>query len=320
MSATIDSLKKRAGILSLIREFFSARNVWEVETPLLCSAPVTDPYLSALSLQYQHKTRYLQTSPEYAMKRLLTKHSGDIYQLCKAFRSEESGKRHLVEFTLLEWYRIGFDHHQLMSETDQLLQAVIQSRPAQKISYQEIFQEYIHINPHQVSKSALQEYLTQFNITINTDSEWHQYSKDDYLDLLFSHVIEPKLLDDFGPLTPVFITDYPASQAALAKTALNKNQEEIAERFEVFINGIELANGYHELQDPPLQRKRFEADLQKRSQLGLPEVPIDEYLLSDMEKGLPSCAGIALGIDRLVMIALNKNQLSEVVAFDGDHC
>jgi lysyl-tRNA synthetase class 2 len=310
-------LKKRANILKSIREFFAKRNVIEVETPLLCSAPVTDPYLHALSLEYQQNYRYLQTSPEYAMKRLLCDGIGDIYQICKAFRSDETGRLHQVEFTILEWYRINFDHHQLMDETECLLQTVINALPAQKFSYQELFQQYLKINPHITTKKDLIKLLKHHNILLN---EHENHTKDDYLNILFSQIIESRLKSDFKLLTPIFVTDYPVSQSALAKTNFNKEGHEIAERFEVYINGIELANGYHELQDGNIQRKRFQQDLEKRKKLDLSLVPIDEYLCSALDNGLPACAGIAMGIDRLVMIALNQPHISDVIAFDFQRC
>jgi len=312
----ITILQKRAGIIKSIRDFFAKQNVIEVETPLLCSSSVTDPYLHALSLECGSHTRFLQTSPEYAMKRLLCEGISDIYQICKAFRSDEFGKLHQIEFTILEWYRLNFDHHQLMNETELLLQTVINSPPAKKFTYQELFEQYLKFNPHAITQNKLIDQLNQNEISLK---ETGSLSKDDYLDILFSQRIEPKLKSDFEPLTPIFVTEYPASQAALAKTNLNSEGIEIAERFEVYINGIELANGYHELQDGNVQRQRFQQDLEKRKTLNLPLVPIDEYLCTALDKGLPSCAGIALGIDRLTMLALDKHHISDVISYDFYH-
>ena len=252
-------LKKRAKILADIREFFTQRKITEVETPLLCTSPVTDPYLHALSLNYEGQQRYLQTSPEYAMKRLLINGSGDIYQICKAFRREEFGRLHHVEFTLLEWYRLNYTHHELILETEELLKTVINASPASKFTYQDLFEQYLNFNPHAVTDKELIANFKKNNININLD-----YFKNDYLNLLFTHIIEPRLKSDFNALTPIFITDYPGSQAALAKTTFNRDGHEIAERFEVYINGIELANGYHELQNANIQRKRFQQDLALR--------------------------------------------------------
>lgn len=311
-TADIAALKLRAKILASIRDFFTQKNILEVETPLMCSAAVTDPFLEALSIQYHHKTWYLQTSPEYAMKRLLCADSGSIYQICKAFRSDEMGKHHHPEFTMLEWYHIGFDHHDLMLEMDEFLQYVIHTKPAKKLSYQRLFEQYININPHSIADEEL-KMIAQTSCGITPD---HQLDRDDYLNLLLTHLIEPKLKSELesDKNQPVFIFDYPASQAALAK--IRQDATPVAERFEVYIQGIELANGYHELTDVVEQKKRFNQDSEKRKKLNYPIVPIDNYLLSAMESGLPDCAGVALGIDRLIMIAAQKQNLSEVMAFN----
>jgi lysyl-tRNA synthetase class 2 len=300
----ISALKHRASVLASIRLFFNQKGVFEVETPLMCSAPVTDPFLEALQVFYKDKRWYLQTSPEYAMKRLLCEGSGSIYQICKAFRADEQGRLHQPEFTLLEWYRLDFDHHDLMQEMDEFLQYVIHTAPAVKYSYQEIFEKYLHINPHTTSDKDLKCVLEK-NITLDHAA----LERDDYLHLLMTHLIEPQL----DKTHPVFIYDFPPSQAALAK--IRNDDPPVGERFEVYVEGIELANGYHELTKVNEQKKRFEQDIIKRKKLGYPVVPIDHYLLSAMEKGLPDCAGVALGIDRLIMIAARKQSLDEVMAF-----
>jgi len=308
-TADIADLKLRAKILVNIRHFFAERNIFEVETPLMCSAPVTDPFLEALSFNYNNKTWYIQTSPEYAMKRLLCAGSGSIYQICKAFRSDEVGRLHHPEFTMLEWYHIGFDHHDLMMEMDEFLQYVIHTKPAKKVSYQQIFEQYLNINPHSIADEEL-KMITQTSCGIAPD---HKLDRDDYLNLLLTHIIEPELK---SALCPIFIYDYPASQAALAK--IRQDNPPVAERFEVYIQGIELANGYHELTDVLEQKWRFDQDIEKRKKLNYPIVPMDNYLLSALESGLPDCAGVALGIDRLVMIAAQKESLSEIMAFNHD--
>lgn len=303
-SATIDALRQRARILQLIRDFFAKRNVLEVETPLLCTTSVTAPYIQSIATQ----SSYLQTSPEYMMKRLLAAGSGDIFQICKAFRQEEMGRFHQPEFTLLEWYRIGFDHHALMNEMDELLQVVLKTQPAERVSYQTLFETHLQINPHTISVDELRTIAHEHNINIQDDIT----DKDTWLQLLCSHCIEPHI----GLEKPLFIYDYPASQAALAR--LSPSNPLIASRFEVYFRGIELANGFHELANANEQRTRFENDLRERKKLGLLELPIDEHLLAALTHGLPDCAGVALGIDRLIMLALDANQINDVVSFDMD--
>ena len=303
-SATIDALKNRAEILRILRDFFYQRKVTEVETPLLCVAGTTDAYLDSMTSTFNHQTRYLQTSPEYAMKRLLAAGIGDCYQICKAFRCDEFGQYHNPEFTMLEWYRLNFDHHQLMNDMDDLLQLVLKCLPAKRISYQQLFLEYLNIDPHLASIDDLKKIAPELCSALNDSTD----TKDDYLMLLLSHLIEPKIGFD----CPCFIYDYPATQAALSKVRENK----FAERFEVYVNGIELANGFHELQSAEEQRKRFLSDNEKRKRLSKSEVPIDERLLEALKHGLPSCAGVALGVDRLVMLALKQQKLSDIISFD----
>lgn len=303
-SATVDALRKRADILRTLRDFFYQRHITEVETPLLCVAGTTDAYLDSITATINHEIRYLQTSPEYAMKRLLAAGIGDCYQICKAFRCDESGRYHNPEFTMLEWYRLDFDHHQLMNDMDDLLQTILKCLPAKRISYQQLFLEHLNINPHAASIEDLKKIAPELCEALNVETD----TKDDYLMLLLSHLIEPKIGFD----RPCFIYDYPASQAALAKVRDNA----FAERFEVYVNGIELANGFHELQSADEQRKRFLHDNEKRKQLNKPEVPIDQRLLEALKHGLPACAGVALGVDRLIMLALKKNNLQAVLSFD----
>lgn len=302
-SATIQSLKDRAEILHKIRAFFYARNIIEVETPLLCSTGVTDPYLDCMKVDFNHRTGYLQTSPEYAMKRSLAAGIGDCYQICKAFRCDEIGRNHNPEFTILEWYRLNFNHHQLMDDMDELLQLILKCPPAKRISYQQLFLEYLNIDPHLASINELKNISPELCKILNAETD----TKDDVLMLLLSESIEPKIGFD----RPCFIYDFPASQAALSKIKNN-----IGERFEVYVNGIELANGFHELQNAEEQRKRFIHDNEKRKQLNKSVMPIDENLLNALEYGLPACAGVALGVDRLIMLALQKEKLQEVLSFN----
>jgi lysyl-tRNA synthetase class 2 len=306
-------LRLRAEILSKIRGFFAERDVLEVETPLLAAAPVTDVHLSAMRCRYRGpdaddgRDLYLQTSPEYAMKRMLAADSGPVYQLCKAFRDGEAGTRHNPEFTLLEWYRPGWDHHQLMDEIDQLLSAILGVRPGEKLDYRDAFDRYAAVDVFADTDEALRRRLEADGGQFPED-----LARDDLLDLILTHIIEPML----GHCQPTFIYDYPASQAALAR--VRDEEPPVAERFEVFVEGVELANGYHELTDPSVQRKRFDDDLEARRRAGLPEVPVDERLLAALDHGMPDCAGVALGVDRLVMLAAGTREISDVIAFPID--
>ena len=300
-SVSIENLKKRGKILSHIRQFFADRNVLEVQTPLIAHVPVTDPYLNALKTEVNSKTGYLQTSPEYAMKRLLATGSGDIYQICKAFRDDEQGKLHNPEFTLLEWYRIGFDDQQLMQELSDLCQIVLSCQPAEMLSYQHIFKTQLNINPHNVELDVLHTLVQKHCGVIQGLSE---IDKTTALQLLLSEVVEFKL----GWECPVIIYDYPKEQAALARL-----KGEVAARFELYVKGIELANGYWELTDSNIQRQRFQQDIVTRKLHNLPIVPIDDKLLAAMEQGLPDCAGVALGLDRLIMLALDEVDIQNVM-------
>lgn len=300
-SAPLKNLQARARIIKQIRDFFDARQVMEVETPLLCYTSVTDPHIHSI----QAETHYLQTSPEYAMKRLLAAGSGAIYQITKAFRKDEVGRFHNPEFTMLEWYRPGFDHLQLMNEVDELLQLILKIPPADKKTYRDIFITHLALDPHTASVDELaavaNKHFTMYEKITDRDT---------WLQLLMSHCIEPQL----GKKQPCFIYDFPASQAALAK--IQKTKPPVASRFEAYFKGVELANGFHELQDANEQRKRFAQNRTARKQLSLTDVPLDEFFLAALESGLPDCAGVALGIDRLLMLALQAEHIKEVISFD----
>ena len=312
-TASSKMLRLRADTLAKIRAFFAERDVMEVETPLLASAPVTDLHLHALSCRYrgpgvdEGRELYLQTSPEFAMKRLLAAGSGPIYQICRATRNGEAGRRHNPEFTILEWYRPGWDHHRLMDEVDELLAAILGCGSGERLSYAATFERYAGIDVFAESNEALRLRVEDFGV-----KDVEGLTRDDLLNLVLTHVIEPKV----GHCQPTFIHDYPASQASLAK--VRDGDPPLAERFEVFAEGVELANGYHELTDPAVQRRRFESDLEARRNLGLPEVPIDERLLAALEHGLPECAGIALGVDRLIMLAAGTRDIADVLTFPID--
>ncbi|NVJ66857.1 MAG: EF-P lysine aminoacylase GenX [Gammaproteobacteria bacterium] len=310
-TCSTQTLKARAELNAQVRQFFDERNVLEVETPLLMEHGVTDRYMKSMRVDGVFKEEgknnkgFLQTSPEYAMKRLLAAGSGSIYQIGKAFRLEESGVRHNPEFTMLEWYREDFDHWQLMDETFELLCKVLSNRARVNYSYQEAFETFLQINPYQVSLEELKSKSKELLGELPDDLD-----RDDYLSLLFVDQIESKLGNDN---TIAFITDFPASQSALAK--LDPDNPLVAQRFEIYIEGFELANGFNELQDPQEQLARFEADNIWRKDNNLEEIAIDQYFIDALKTGLPSCAGIALGLDRLLMIKLGLEDISQVLTF-----
>jgi lysyl-tRNA synthetase class 2 len=308
-SATIDILKQRAKILAEIRQFFAEKKVWEVETPLLSHATVTDPHVLSIPATFKsfqkEQAVFLQTSPEYAMKRLLAAGSGSIYQITKSFRQGDLGVLHNPEFTMLEWYRVGFDHHALMNEMDELLQRILKTQPAEKATCEALYQRYIGLSPHTATDTELADYAKK-----NLQFTGELVERNAWLDLLFTHCIEPNI----GLERPLFLYDFPVSQAALAK--IRPENPPVASRFEVYFKGVELANGFHELQNPSEQRKRFEKDLITRQQLKINSVPIDENFLAALQNGLPDCAGVALGMDRLVMLALKQSAVAAVMSFD----
>lgn len=305
-------LKARAEFYAQIRAFFMAREVMEVETPLLSRSTATDPQLASVPVQLRQdlpcdpQVYYLQTSPEFPMKRLLAAGSGPIFQICKTFRDGETGARHNPEFSMLEWYRPGFNLNDLMNEVADLASEVCELASPNQCTYQQAFQTYLDIDPFSIGDSALAQLAED-----KADYRGETLGRDDYLNLLLSLFVEPKL----GQGTPTFLTEYPASQASLAKTRRNADGHAVAERFELYINGLEIANGYFELTDATEQRARFEGDNRERKALGLPEIPLDEHLLSALESGMPSCAGVALGLDRLLMIQQEVSCIEEVLSF-----
>jgi lysyl-tRNA synthetase class 2 len=298
------ALKARADVLATLRAFFAARGVLEVETPLLSRSTVTDPALSPLACG----ERWLQTSPEYAMKRLLAAGSGPVFQVCKAFRSGEAGPRHNPEFTLLEWYRPGFSLRELIDEVAELVLQLLGDKPVEILSYRELFRRELDLDPHLAQPPELEACARQ-----HLDYGGGAESRDTWLDLLLSHVLEPRLQG------LVFVHDYPASQAALARLRRDGDVE-VAERFELFVDGVELANGYRELTDPVEQRRRFEADNAVLAARGEAPRPLDEWLLAALESGLPECAGVALGLDRLLMAKLGVSDIGGVIPLDWSRC
>ena len=319
-SATAATVYHRAALLTQIRQFFAKRGVIEVDTPIFSNFGNTDPNINSFIVYPSHHLNnsslnnpqdhhlYCHTSPEFAMKRLLAAGYGAIYQICKVFRHGELGRFHNPEFTLLEWYRPNFDHHDLMDEMDELLIELLNCQSAIRLSYQDIFLTHCGINPHTATIDELAHTAIILGI-----SPINHLTRDGWLDLILTHCIADKLDQNNRP---TFIYDYPASQAALAK--IRSANPQVAERFEVYWQGIELANGFHELSDPLEQRHRFLSDCNRRHELGLPLIPIDEHLLAALNHGLPPCAGVALGIERLLMIKLGITHINEVIAFPYD--
>ena len=313
-SASIEVLRERALVLQKIRQFFAQREVLEVDTPVLSHASVTDAHLHSFCTQFTHpfspqaSTLYLQTSPEFAMKRLLCAGSGAIYQICKSFRNEEVGRFHNPEFTMLEWYRPGFDHLQLMTEIDELIQMVVGCDSAERVTYQDVFKQYLGYCPLTATLADIKTLASQYGYA---EIAANENEKDTLLMLLFSQHVEPKIGQD----RPCFVMNFPASQAALAR--INPTNPLVAERFELYFKGIELANGFHELTDGPEQLRRFEQDNVKRQHMGLEIMPIDHNFIAAIDYGLPACAGVAVGIDRLLMLALNYSEIDQVIAFES---
>ncbi|MDH4273503.1 MAG: EF-P lysine aminoacylase EpmA [Gammaproteobacteria bacterium] len=313
-SATFEVLRRRAVFINKIRTFFHTRGVLEVETPILSRAATTDVHLDSFETTFggavvaKERLLYLHTSPEFFMKRLLAAGSGPIYQICKVFRNGEVGKVHNPEFTLLEWYRPGYNDRDLMLEMDELLHEVLGFSPAIRLSYAEAFEQILHVDPHtdplEKIKSCVEKNALSL-ISNNTEED-----RDFWLDLLFSHAVQPRL----GHGQPVFLYDFPASQAALARK--RAGPPPVAERFELFYNGVELANGFHELCNADEQRARFDADVAKRRQLGLPITAQDMRFIAALDAGLPASAGVAVGLDRLFMVSEGIPSLAEVLSFD----
>ncbi len=328
--ASFEILRLRARWLAHIRAFFAEREVLEVETPILSRSGNPDPSINSFTTHYQGpgepagNTLYLHTSPEFYMKRLLAAGSGSIYQLARVFRHGEYGVRHNPEFTLLEWYRVGFDHHQLMEEVEALITSLLTAwttdwptsppplGPSERFSYRDLFTCYLGIDPHTASVPTLMKCAKRHALQPPTSLPTDDPTP--WCDLLLTHCIEPHL--GIGRLT--FVYDYPVAQASLARLRLG--DPPVAERFEVYWQGVELANGFHELQDAAVQRQRFIEANQKRIQAGQAAVVVDEALLAALAHGLPDCAGVALGVDRLLMIATQQHTLAEVMAFPWERC
>lgn len=302
---------QRAALLATVRQFFEARSVLEVETPMLVNAAVTDVNLRPVELALGDRRLFLQTSPEYAMKRLLAAGVGDVYQLCKVVRGDERSRLHNPEFTMLEWYRLGFDMASLIQEVAALLDTLATRaggapRSLRSMTYRQAFELALQIDPLEVPTERLAKIAAVHGLTGDHLTE---LGRDELLDFLMGAVIGPTL----GRGEWLALTHYPASQAALAQ--LDPADPRVALRFEIYAEGIELANGFQELADANEQRARFIADNEARRAQGLPQMPIDEPLLAALEAGLPACSGVALGFDRAVMVAVGAKRIDEVVSF-----
>lgn len=313
-AADCETLRLRARMLREIHGYFAEQGVMEVETPILAQAAVTDVHLASLTTQIAGGgAYYLQTSPEFAMKRLLAAGSGDIYQIARVFRDGERGALHNPEFTLIEWYRIGFGTDALMDDVARLITRLLAPhRPLalpERLTYRAAVRSIAGVDPLTASVEELHGCLREHGVSMPVPAP---QERDDCLDLLISTVVGPRL--GAGRLT--FIRDYPASQAALAR--LKTGDPAVAERFELYVDGIELANGFHELGDAAEQRRRFERDLAQRRARALPAPPLDERLLAALASGLPDCAGVAVGFDRVVMCAAGARGIDQVIAFPSD--
>ncbi|MAC46125.1 MAG: elongation factor P lysine(34) lysyltransferase [Oceanospirillum sp.] len=314
-SASIENLQLRAQVLSQVRNFFTEREVLEVDTPVLARGGSTDPYLDSMQSRCdgggvaEAVDLYLQTSPEFHMKRLLAAGSGPIWQLARSFRNGEYSERHNPEFAMLEWYRPGFDLPMLMEEVRQLLTDVLGDLACEQVRYRELFQRYLQLDPFSSNLEELQLSAQQ-----KTAIDARELDRDACCDLLLYHEIEPHL----GKESLTFVFDYPASQAALAKVHLDEQGDQVASRFECYYQGIELANGYHELTDADEQNKRFQQDNVMRQALGKPEVTVDASLVAALAAGMPECAGVALGFDRMLMLRAGAEKLAEVISFAID--
>jgi lysyl-tRNA synthetase class 2 len=313
---TWDNAQKRAKILQQVRAFFVERKVTEVETPALSLATVTDVHLDAFECRYNFLSNsstetfaelYLQTSPEFHMKRLLASGYGCIFQIAKAFRHEEAGRYHNPEFTMLEWYRIGFDHFKLMDEVGGLLKTVLNCAEPTKQTYQEIFIKNVELDPLIASRDELLALINKKNKL----SDWllEEHDNDILLQFIFSEIIESSI----GNNAPCFVYNFPKSQASLAQ--ISPDDSRVAQRFECYYQGIELANGFNELTDGYSQLQRFQEDNKKRKNKNLQEKTIDQHFISALSHGLPQCSGVALGIDRLIMIAISASHIGQVITF-----
>jgi lysyl-tRNA synthetase class 2 len=318
-TAGIEALRLRARLSAAMRAFFAERGVLEVETPVLSRGGNTEPNIAPFSLEFSGRTdgaprtRWLRTSPEYALKRLLAAGVGDCYELGRVFRDGEAGGRHNPEFTMLEWYRVGWDHRRLAEETADLVRAALalvdRDARLEHVAYRDLYRERLGLDPFVATEDALRAALGDVVV------EPRGLVRDDWLDLLMTHRLQP----GFDPAVMLAVHDWPATQCALARLRRGVDGIAVAERFELYLGPMELANGYHELTDVAEQRARFERDLVVRGGRGAAQPPLDEAFLAALAHGLPTCAGVALGVDRLLMAMLGTERIADVLAFDFGH-
>lgn len=307
-SAALETLKARAELYASVRAFFSERQVLEVDTPVVSAHATVDRHIESFRLE---QGGWLQTSPEFAMKRLLCAGVGPIFQIAPVFRREEQGRHHSPEFRMLEWYRPGWDHHRLMDEVEALVRRVtgLHGDAFERLSYRDAFVRLAGIDPFKLDDRGLADAASALGVRA---PEGRAPGRDEWLDLIMSERVGPSL----GHAQPVFIHDFPASQAALAR--IRPGDPPLAERFELFWQGLELANGFHELADAAEQQRRFEVDLEQREAAGMATPPFDRHLIQALRHGLPDCAGVALGLDRLLMLRLGLPSLSSCFAFSSE--
>jgi elongation factor P--(R)-beta-lysine ligase len=305
-TATLEVIKLRMQVYQQIRQFFAARGVLEVETPILSAGSVPEPAIEPFYTYYHThvaKQLFLQTSPELAMKRLLAAGSGAIYQICKVFRDGEAGRWHNPEFTMLEWYRPHFTVDALLDEIDALLQRLLHTSELERVNYCDIFEQHTDLHPLYTELTILQKYVSRFGI------DGKSFDRDTCLQLILSQEIEPYL----AQIHPLAIINFPATQAALA--CKHPDDPLLAERFEIYVQGVELANGFQELIDPVEQEQRFELDLVKRHASKQKVYPLDEHFLAALYAGMPATCGVAIGVDRLLMLMSKSGHICEVLAF-----
>jgi len=320
-TASHEILLERALMLKNIRAFFETRGVIEVETPLLSQYSTTDPHLDSLQSRFRDQSCYLNTSPEYAMKRLLAGWEKPIYQICKAFRDDELGPNHNPEFTVLEWYRPDYDAVKLMAELTELVTGLCRLSKIssmddvqfESLSYQQAFENFSGINPHQTTSSECYQAAKSNNVEIPQGLGLAD-EVNNWLDWLLTQLVLPAFKKDGF----TFMYDYPASQCALAKIANNEQQVPVAKRFELFFGELELANGFHELTDASEQLKRFQFENKMRQQAGKEQGQIDENFIAALNSGLPECSGVAMGLDRFLMVLAKHSYIDQVLSFPWD--
>lgn len=303
MNSTRELLIRRAKFLETIRRYFEQQHVAPVDTRLLSCYGATDPAVNNMQASDESGVHqgFLQTSPEFAMKRLLAKDSGDIYQICPAFRASETGRLHRAEFRMLEWYRLGFDHHQLMNDVQALVSSLIPDLSWQRLSYADLFHEHTGINPHKASSDLLFARASKSMTLTEQDAA----DRSLLLDIIFSHQIQPQVKENEA----MFIYDFPREQAAYAR--LRNEDPVVASRFELLIGEVEIANGYHEVNEAVEQAKRHAAERKVRARRGQLDAQIDPDFIGSLDGGLPDCAGVAIGLDRLMMIAFRQESLAD---------